>query len=320
MDFRDKLLSSELRHVTELVNMLSYEVVILQDFLTEEFGRKYKKFRSTHVFASESTQEFAQTRRSASTGIRNLGKSNAGISLRDFRSGKKSRQQEDPLAAEHQNVELPSRKTSKGSIIAEADDDEVDEEFTETKLLVQNAANSSNQNSSSEDEEMDSDSDSNYSEGDGIRRLSWTKDNLEAEASRIGSYHKRIWEYFEWKKLPDGRKIVRCPKCKTRVSAVAKRMQGIVKDVQEKLDNQMQERKELIFLLTVEDIVRSAVKPVTVAAEAPDIPLQRIPSPPVDDFPRTSGKPKGLVWSHFEKFTTPENQIIVNANTAPQKG
>ncbi|ODM88931.1 ER membrane protein complex subunit 3, partial [Orchesella cincta] len=296
MDFRDKLLSSELRHVTELVNMLSYEVVILQDFLTEEFGRKYKKFRSTHVFASESTQEFAQTRRSASTGIRNLGKSNAGISLRDFRSGKKSRQQEDPLAAEHQsttsqililqnpNEELPSRETSKGSIIAEADDDEVDEEFTETKLLVQNAANSSNQNSSSEDEEMDSDSDT---EGDGIRRLSWSKDNLEAEASRIGC-----------------RKIVRCPKCKTRVSAVAKRMQRHREKCTGEARQSNAGKKR-------EDIVRSAVKPVTVAAVAPDIPLQRIPSPPVDDFPRTSGKPKGLVWSHFEKFTTPENQIIV---------
>lgn len=39
MELRDKLLSSEIRHMTDMVNILSYELVIIQDFMNHQFGK-----------------------------------------------------------------------------------------------------------------------------------------------------------------------------------------------------------------------------------------------------------------------------------------
>ncbi|CAL8111348.1 unnamed protein product [Orchesella dallaii] len=330
MDFRDKLLSSEVRHVTELVNMLSYELVILQDFLTEEFGRKYKRFRSTHVFGSESTQDLSQPRGGVSTSIRSIGGSKHVENTkhhREFRSENiNSQSSQQDLLGENKSSRIvilqnpdtnpassnledesgegpPSASAperSNAPIIMDTDDG-VEEQY-ETKLIPETAFNPCNKNSTFDDE-MDSDSESSSEEE--FPSSSWTKqDELEA---RRGPYCKSVWDYFEWKKLPDGRKIVRCPKCKVNVSAVAKRMR------------RHRERCTGEGRLSFAGMKREDITATASSMNTGESSSQSAPTQPIDTTPRTVGKPKGLVWSHFEKICTPDSQVIVKCNYCRRK-
>ncbi|ODM88933.1 hypothetical protein Ocin01_17750, partial [Orchesella cincta] len=48
MDLKERLLQNEIQHLGQIIQTLSYELIVLQDFMKEEYGKKFEAFRSNY--------------------------------------------------------------------------------------------------------------------------------------------------------------------------------------------------------------------------------------------------------------------------------
>lgn len=104
---------------------------------------------------------------------------------------------------------------------------------------------------------------------------------------------KPIWNKFDWKRLPGGKRVVKCKKCLRQVSPVAIRLE---KHYQRCVLN------ESDFIETSMDGTGRTATTSTSSGEK--------------TRPR---KPLSVVWSHFDKITRPDGCTIVTCKYCEKK-
>ncbi|CAL8080410.1 unnamed protein product [Orchesella dallaii] len=229
MSLRDQLINNEIQHLGQMLQTLSYELTLLQDFIKEKFGPDYDAFRRNltdeHQYpATSSSSNAPAPRAKASTSSKTV-KVTARKSTAPRPGGYKRERSDGNWETENRGeVKEKRRKDSE-------EREEEDQRSTEERPMAYDEESSSAIEDGVEEDEDDDEIEMEFPvDQKNIHLLieqevEETGERVDFNQQNRGKPRKAIWNKFIVTKLPNEKLHVRCPICKDAVSSKSSRME-----------------------------------------------------------------------------------------------
>ncbi|ODN01196.1 hypothetical protein Ocin01_05488 [Orchesella cincta] len=233
MSLRDELIHNEIQHLGQMLQTLSYELTILQDFIKDKFGSDFESFRENLTCAqqhsSTTPKETGTSSRSGNITARKSTSKPGGLKRSDG-----TRNTNDLAEKRHKDSHVAAQKHEESD--SSSDEEKPITIRIESVVSGAGAEQYSNDEENSRTEDGADDDDNSEMEFpideknvidlmDEEQKVKGERIDFSTPPLRQRKPRSEIWTKFVVTKLPNGKFHVRCPICKAPVSSKSSRME-----------------------------------------------------------------------------------------------